>query len=109
MNKNEEQSRRVYRQPLNYENGVILPLIRDICISRRTDPKMYQIDVQTLSIVLPKQLRGQAFEYFKDNTVKEDLTMDGKKEFDKYFVLILESLEDNNICFPKINFVQGQV
>lgn len=99
--------KRVYRQPLNYENGVLLPLIRDIAYWRVTTPKAFQNGVQTLCLLLPKELRKQALEFWKHDVVHEDLTMDGKKDFDDIFVFILELLEDNNICFPKLSYKEG--
>ena len=100
--------KRVYRQPINYENGVLLPLIRDIAYWRVMSPKACQNGVQTLCLLLPKDLRKQALTYWKhDNVIHDDLTMDGKKDFDDFFVYILELLEDNNICFPKLSYKEG--
>ena len=99
--------KRVYRQPLNYENGVLLPLIRDIAYWRVTTPKACQNGVQTLCLLLPKELRKQALEFWKHDAVHEDLTKDGKKDFDDLLVFILELLEDNNICFPKLSYKEG--
>jgi len=104
---NEQGSKRVYRQPLNYENGVILKKITDISLWRDTNIKAYESGVQTLAMLLPKELRDQAFTFWNKGTAMEDLTMDGKKDFDDYFVYILKLLEDNNICFPKISYSIG--
>ena len=108
MNK-DEGSKRIYRQPINYENGIILPLIRDCCIARANNPKQYQTNVQTLSIVMPKELRKQSLQFFKGNIAQEDLTMDGKKDIDDLFVYNLVLLEDHNICFPKLSFQEGEL
>ena len=102
-------SKRIYRQPINYENGIILPLIRDCCMTRASNPKAYQANVKTLSMVLPKELRKTAFDFFKGDVAQEDLTMDGKKDIDDLFVFNLSLLEDYNICFPKISFDQGKL
>jgi len=104
-----EGSKKIYRQPINYENGIILPLIRDCCTARASNPKACQINIQTLAMILPKELRKQAFEFFNNDTIREDLTGDGKKDFDDYFVYILELLEDNSICFPKIHYREGKI
>ena len=102
--------KRVYRQPLNYENGVILPIIRDIAYWRVMSPKACQSGIQTLCLLLPKDLRKHALEFWKhDNLIHEDLTRDGMKEFDDFFSFILVLLEDNNICFPKISFKEGEL
>ena len=61
MNDSEIGSKRIYRQPINYENGIILPLIRDCCIARAGNPKSFQINVQTFALILPKELRVKAF------------------------------------------------
>ena len=53
----ERESKRIYRQPLNYENGVLLPLIRDIAYWRVNNPKAYENGIQTLMLLLPKDLR----------------------------------------------------
>jgi len=106
MSKDEEGSKRIYRQPINYENGIILPLIRDCCISRANNPKQYQTNVHTLSYILPHELRKKAFEFWNKDQM-EDLTMDGKKDIDDYLVYILKQLEDNGICFPKISYREG--
>ena len=103
-----EGAKRIYRQPLNYENGIILPLIRDCCIARANNPKQYQTNVHTLSYIMPKDLRRKAIESWTKDEM-EDLTMDGKKDIDDFFVYILELLEDHNICFPKITFDQGKI
>jgi len=100
-------SKRVYRQPLNYENGVLLPLIRDIAYWRVTSPKAYQNGIQTLCLLLPKDLRSSSLGFWDHGTIYENLTNDGKKDFDDLFVFVLQLLEDNNICFPKINFDIG--
>ena len=107
MSNEDRTNKRVYRQPLNYENGIILPLIRDCCVARSIDPKAYQIDVQTLAMILPKDLRKNAFKFWNKGTIFEDLTGDGKKDTNDYFVFILEQLEDHNICFPKISYNVG--
>jgi len=104
---NEKDSKRIYRQPLNYENGVILQKIREVSLWRDTDIKAYESGVQTLALLLPKDLRSDALKFFNGETVREDLTRDGKKDFDDYLVYILEILEDNNICFPKITYEIG--
>lgn len=106
MNEDRE-SKRIYRQPLNYENGVILPLIRDIAYWRVTNPKAFQAGVQTLSLILPSELRSDALNFNKGETLREDLTGDGKRNMDDYFVFILKMLEDHNICFPKISYDVG--
>ena len=101
------ESKRVYRQPLNYENGVLLPMIRDIAYWRVSNPKSYESGVQTLGILLPKFLRNQTLKFWNRGTIHEDLTEDGKKDFDDLFVYILELLEENNICFPKLTYDIG--
>ena len=101
------ESKRVYRQPLNYENGVLLPLIRDIAYWRVTSPKAFQNGIQTLCLLLPKELRKEALGFWNHGTIYEDLTGDGKKDFDDLMVFVLELLEDNNICFPSISFDVG--
>jgi len=100
-------SKRVYRQPLNYENGVILPLIRDIAYWRVSNPKSYQNGVLTLCLLLPRDLRNNALKFWNRGTVHEDLTCDGKRDFDDLFVYVLELLEMNNICFPRISYHEG--
>jgi len=107
MNNEDIGSRRIYRQPLNYENGVLLAKIRDISLWRDTDIKSYESGVLTLSMLLPKELRDVVFDHWDEDTCFENLTMDGKKKFDNLFVFILKLLEDNNICFPKISFDLG--
>jgi len=104
---NENESKRIYRQPLNYENGIILPLIRDCCVTRSGNPKAFQVNVQSLSLVLPKDLRDKAFEFWNRETIRHDLTDVGREKFDEYFMYILKLLEDHNICFPKISFDVG--
>jgi len=101
------ESKRVYRQPLNYENGVLLPLIRDIAYWRVTSPKACQSGIQTLCLLLPKELRKQALGFWNRGSIYEDLTGDGKKDFDDLLVYVLELLEDNNICYPKISYDLG--
>ena len=100
-------SKRIYRQPLNYENGVLLPKIRDISLWRDTNIKAYESGVITLALLLPKDIRTTALKWWKHGTSHEDLTMDGKIDFDDMFVKILQLLEDNNICFPKISYEVG--
>lgn len=103
----ETNSKRIYRQPLNYENGVILQKIREISLWRDINIKSYESGVQTLALLLPQDLRKAALSFFRNDTIREDLTMDGKKDFDDYLVYILQLLEDNNICFPKISYQVG--
>jgi len=103
----ETGSKRIYRQPLNYENGVLLAKIRDISLWRDTNIKAYESGVMTLVLLLPQDLRKEALGFWDHGTIHEDLTMDGKKDFDDLFVFILESLERNNICFPKISYELG--
>lgn len=102
-----DKGTRVRYQALNYENGVILPLIRDICINRRCDPKSYQVDIETLAMMLPKDLRKEAFNFFKDKTLCDDLSKEAKKEFDDYLVYQLELLETNGIAFPRTTYDIG--
>lgn len=101
------ETKKVYRQPIDYENGVILQKIREASHWRDTDIKAYESSVQTLALLLPKELRKQALLFFNDDTIREDLTMDGKKDFDDYLVYILTLLEDHNICFPKLTYEVG--
>ena len=100
-------SKRVYRQPLNYENGVLLPLVRDIAYWRVTNPKAYQNGIQTLCLLLPKELRNKALGFWNHGTIHEDLTGDGIKDFDDLLVFVLQLLEDHNICFPTISYDVG--
>jgi len=104
-------SKRIYRQPLNYENGVILPFIRDIAYWRVSNIKSYEHGVLTLMLLLPDELRKDAMGYWNNGkergTGYEDLTGDGKKDFDDLFVYISKLLENNNICFPKITYDIG--
>ena len=102
-----EESKRIYRQPLNYENGILLPKIREISLWRDTNIKAYESGVITLALLLPKELRKPALDFMDGDTAKEDLTADGKKDFDDLLVYILQLLEDCNICFPKISFQEG--
>lgn len=102
-------SKRIFRQPLNYENGVLLPLIRDIAYWRVSNIKAYESGIQTLILLLPKDLRTAALGFWNKGTIFEDLTGDGKKDFDDLYVYILKLLEDNNICFPKISFKEGML
>jgi len=102
-------SKRVYRQPLNYENGVLLPLIRDIAYWRVTSPKACQTGILTLCLMLPKELRNKSLEFWNRGTIVEDLTDDGKKDFDDLLVYVLELLENNNICFPKLSYKEGEL
>ena len=106
-NNDDRVSKRIYRQPLNYENGVLLPLIRDIAYWRVTDTKAYESGVLTLALLLPKELSKEALGFWDKGLIHEDLTMDGKKDFDDLFVFIRNLLEENNICFPKISFEIG--
>jgi len=105
----EPDRKRVYRQPLNYENGVLLPLIRDIAYWRVTDAEAQQKGVMTLALLLPKELRKAALEFWNHGAVHKDLTDNGKKDFDDLFVYILQLLEDHNICFPKISYHEGML
>ena len=64
-------SKRIYRQPLNYENGVLLAKIRDISLWRDTDIKAFESGVITLALLLPKDLRQSALEFWNFGTVHE--------------------------------------
>lgn len=103
----DKESKRIYRNPINYENGILLPKIKDISFWRDTNIKAYESGVITLALLLPGDLRKPALEFFDGDTAKEDLTNDGKKDFDDLLVYILQLLEDNNICFPKLSFDIG--
>lgn len=102
-----QASKKIYRQPLNYENAILLPKLRDISLWRDTNIKAYESGVMTLALLLPHELRKLSLEFWNHGTVHEDLTMDGKKDFDDLFVYILKQMEDYNIVFPKINFELG--
>ena len=109
MDYSTSDTKRIYKQPLNYENGVLLPLVRDIAYWRVMNPKACQSGIQTLCLMLPKDLRNQALKFWNKGTIYEDLTGDGKKDFDDLLVYILELLEKNNICFPKLSFHTGEL
>ena len=104
---NKKDSKKIFRQPINYENGVLLPKIKDISLWRDTNIKAYESGVITMAILLPKELREKALDFLGNDTTAEDLTKDGKQNFDRAFVFILELLEENNICFPQITFDLG--
>ena len=106
MSKGDDR-KRVFRQSLNYENGVLLPKIREVSQWRDVNVKAYQSGVITLSMLIPKDLRKSCLEWWKHGTGHEDLTGDGKKDFDDYFVYILQLLEEHNICFPQVKFHEG--
>jgi len=72
-----------------------------------TDGEACQKGVMTLALLLPKELRKKALEFWDHGAVHQDLTMNGRKDFDDLFVYILELLEDHNICFPKISYHEG--
>lgn len=96
-----------YRQPINYENGILLPKIRDISLWRDTDLKSYESGVVTLALLLPSELRNQALDFFHNDTVKTDLTDDGKRDFDDILVHILQLLQINGMVFPKSTYEVG--
>ena len=103
----DRESKRIFRQPINYENGVLLPFIRDIAYWRVQEVKLYETGVTTLALILPDELRMDALAFWKKDSTFEDLTMDGKKDFDDFWVYQLRLLENNNICFPKLTFDIG--
>lgn len=107
MNEDDREHRRIYRQSINYENGILMPLIRDIAYWRVSNVKAYETGIQTLMLLLPKDLRDNVLKFWNKGTIFEDLTGDGKCDFDDLFVYILKLLEDNNICFPKISYREG--
>jgi len=96
-----------YRETINYENGVILPKIRDISLWRDTDIKAYQSGVYTLILLLPDELRKEALNFYNKNHIKTDLTEDGKKDHDDVFVFILQLLEKNGFVYPRTGFELG--
>ena len=104
---NNEKSKLIYRQSLNYEDAVLLTKIRDISLWRDTNTKTYESGVLTLTMLLPKDLRQKTREYWKHDTIYENLSSDGKAEFDELFLFILNLLEDHNICFPKVKYHEG--
>lgn len=104
---NKKDSKKIFRQPINYENGVLLPKIKDISLWRDTNIKAYESGVITMALLLPKELRKTALDFIEHDTTFEDLTKEGKQNFDKAFVFILELLEEHNICFPQITFDLG--
>lgn len=104
-----EGSKRIYRSALNYEDAVLLAKIREISLWRDTNSKSYQSGVQTLALLLPSSLRKKTFEWWDHGATHEDLSGDGKIDFDDLFIYILELLEDNDICFPKVRYHEGVV
>jgi len=98
---------KTFRQPLNYENGVILPKIREVSYWRDTDIRAYESGVLTLALLLPNELREKALKFYNNNGIKEDLTKDGKKDFDDMFVYLLKLLETHGIAFPRTSFEVG--
>jgi len=96
-----------YRETINYENGVILPKIREVSLWRDTDIKAYQSGVYTLILLLPDDLRKKALNFYNNNHIKMDLTEDGKRDHDDVFVFILQLLEKNGIVFPRAGFELG--
>lgn len=102
-------STRVYRQPLNYENAILIPKLRELSMWRDTDVKLYMSGVKTLSILLPKNLREEAMKQYNGDTIKIDMTDDGKKDFDDLFIYILDLLYDAGLVFPRSTFIQGEL
>jgi len=108
MNKDHDTSaKKVFRQPLNYENGIILPKIREISLWRDVDVKAFESGVQTLVLLLPKELRDSVMKHINNITVNEDLTEDGKQKFDQILIYILELMEQHGIMFPQATFDIG--
>ena len=107
IDNNDTDKKRIYRHPVNYENGILLPKIREISMWRDTDIKLYESGIITLSLLLPDDLREEAMAMYDHDTIKVDMTNDGKKNFDDLFIFILKQLEDNNIMFPKLTFERG--
>jgi len=105
--KYKERSKQIYRSSLNYEDAVLLTKIRDISLWRDTNIKAYESGVLTLAMLLPKDLRKAAFDWWGNDSQHEDLSKDGKIDFDDLLIYILEMLEDHNICFPKVRFHEG--
>jgi len=103
------KSKQIYRQSLNYEDAVLLTKIRDISLWRDTNIKAYESGVLTLTMLLPQDLREMARDHWKHTTIYENLSNDGKAEFDDLFLFILNLLETNNICFPKVKYHEGML
>jgi len=107
IDKGETEAVKIYRHSINYENGIILPKIREVSLWRDTDLKAYESGVYTLLLLLPDDLRTLALEFYNNNNIKADLTEDGRKDHDDLFIYILKLLEKHGIAFPKTTYEIG--
>ena len=104
-----EKKKRIYRRGIEYEAVVLLAKIRDVSVWRDTNTKAFQSGVLTLAMLLPKELRKKSLDWWKHDTGHEDLSMDGKIDFDDLFIYILQLLEDHELCFPTVRYHEGVV
>ena len=95
-----------FRGIVDYE-GLLAAQVNRIADTRAKDLKRYEDNVDTLCVMLPSGLRGEAREYRKEKGVVIDLTERGKQRYDLFWIFINELLEKSNLIFKTSSFEVG--
>ena len=74
---------------------------------RVEDIKKYQLGVNTLIVLLPKELREKAQAYKKENNIDNLYTEEGAVVYDRLWEYINELLESDGWIFKKSSFDIG--
>lgn len=95
----EEIRDRAYYKQLNYEGDLAQQINRIAGYRSARDWGHYEVSVDTLAIMLPSDMRQNAFKYKKDNGIKIDCSENGILKYDEYWAYCNVLLEKGNLIF----------
>ena len=88
-----------YQKPVDYEQLLFNQMNRIAMARSQSNLENFQSSVNTLVIMLPKELRDKAQAYIKKNKIGYGLSAKQKQLYDSLWEYINEILEGSNLIF----------
>ena len=88
-----------YQKPIDYETILGHQMSRIAQYRSNKERELYEESVDTLLIMLPKNLRDKGMELKTKENIHYDISENGKKKYDMLWIHINESLEEHNLIY----------
>jgi len=88
-----------FQHKIDYESILLQQIGRIAQFSSVNDLENYERSIDTLLLMLPRQLRDNAKQFKKDNDITFSRSDLGKKNYDKLLEHISILLEENNLIY----------
>ena len=88
-----------YQKPIDYETILGHQMSRIAQYRSNKERELYEESVDTLLIMLPKNLRDKALSFKQQEHIYYDMSEAGKIKYDTLWIQINEALEEHNLIY----------